>query len=234
MSEMAKQSPPGDLLIGNPVTRIYWSANGQFIILQFKDVVSDQMNQFFTTVFLSLYGSNIEQTNYLRAEAASIVKWTSCPTFTSDGEAISPQTYLDMIKASLRFKDVIILGPPEMIRSQKTESDAYCTIKLRFRDNPNGDILNSLVNKLINIFSCPHRTLAWIHKPAILQCSSCLRWGHHVSACRSIYPFCATCMGPHQTHSHDDFLAKGLVNSAVIPLRCINCTAAKKHANIPS
>ena len=60
---------------------------------------------------------------------------------------------------------------------------------------------------------------------------SCLWWGHYVSACKSTFPFCALCMGPHQTHSHDAFAAKGLVNSAISILHCINCTAVKKVAN---
>ena len=118
-----------------------------------------------------------------------------------------------------------------MIVSSKSRGDAYCTLKLQFKNSPKGDKLNSLVNKPFNFFGQPHRTLPWIHKPAILQCLACLRWGHHVSACKSVYPFCTICTGPHLTHLHDAFLAKGLVNSAITPPRCINCTAAKKHAN---
>ena len=73
--------------------------------------------------------------------------------------------------------------------------------------------------------------LSWVHKLAVIQCSSCLRWGHHVFACKSIYPFSLICAGPHQAHSHDIFLAKGFVNSALKLPRCINCVAAKKLAN---
>ena len=58
-----------------------------------------------------------------------------------------------------------------------------------------------------------------------------MRWGHHVSACRSVYPFCAVCAGPHETHSHEAFVAKGFVNSALKTPRCVNCIAAKKHAD---
>ena len=200
-------------------------------MVHFKDKVDNPVYELFTQVFSSIYGTNVEQDHYLRAEASSIVKWTSCPTFDDMGAEISATQYLEIIKSSPCFKDIDIIGLPEMISSSKSQGDAYCTLKLRFRDSPKGDKLNSLVNKPFTFFGRPHRTLLWIHKPSILQCSACLRWGHHVSACKSVYPFCAICTGPHLTHLHDAFLAKGLVNSAIVTPRCINCTAAKKHAN---
>ena len=107
----------------------------------------------------------------------------------------------------------------------------YCTLKLCIKDNTKGDALNSMVNKSVTFFGWPHHTLAWIHKPAILQCSLCMCWGHHVSACRSVYPFCAVCAGPHQTHSHEVCVAKGFINSALKLLRCVNCITAKKNSD---
>lgn len=47
MSSLAKLPNSGLLLIDNPITKVYWSANGQFIIIQFKDRVSNQLYKFF-------------------------------------------------------------------------------------------------------------------------------------------------------------------------------------------
>ena len=124
--------------------------------------------------------------------------------FDHEGTAILPQQYLLVIEAMPRFKDIEIIGLPELIPAKHPDgAAAYCTLKLCIKDNAKGDARNRVVNKTVSFFGWPHRTLPWMHKPAILQCSSCMRWGHHVSACRSIYPFCAVCAGPHQTHSHE-------------------------------
>ena len=231
MAELPNHSEASALLLDNPVMQVSWSTNGQFIMILFKDKVNKAVYQLFTKVFSAIYGTDVDQGLYLCADSSSIIKWTSCPTFDDAGKEITPAQYLQIIKLSTHFQDVDIIGSPKMIRSSKSLSNAYCTLKLWFRDSPKGNVLNRLVNKPFTFFGWPHRTLAWIHKPAIIQCTSCLWWGHHVSACKSTYPFCTLCTGPHQTHSHDAFAAKGLVNSAITIPQCINCTAAKKFAN---
>ena len=194
-------------------------------------MVSNRLYKFFTGAFSLFYGTNVDQSYYLCTNTSSIIKWTSCPTFDHTGNPILTQQYLDIITASPCFKGIECLGLLEMICSKSAESATYCTLKLRFHDNPKGDALNSLANKPMSFFGWPHRTLPWVHKPSILQCSACLRWGHHVSACKSVFPFCTICSGPHQTHSHKAFLTKGFINSTLTLPRCINCITAKKAAN---
>ena len=239
LSAAARVPLATSLLTSNPITQVFWSANGQFIIVQFKDDVSDDIYSLFTTNFSDFYDTAVDHQHYMREDTSSFVKWTSCPTFDHLGNAISAQQFLDVIKDNPCFKTVDILGLPELIpakhrngaQSAYNGSGAYCMLKLQIKDNAKGDILNSIINKTVSIFGWHHCTLPWVHKPAVLQCSSCMRWGHHVSACHSVYPFCAVCAGPHQTHSHEAFVAKGFVNSALKTPRCVNCIAAKKNAD---
>ena len=118
-----------------------------------------------------------------------------------------------------------------MITPKGSQGAAYCTLKATFKDSAKGDAIHSIVDKTILLQGQLHRTLPWVNKSAVIQCNSCMRWGHHVSACKSLVPYCGLCTGPHQTHSHKAYLAKGLVNSAIVVLCCINCTAVKKNAN---
>ena len=132
MSELSKHARAASLLAYNPVTQVSWSANGQFIMVHFKDKVNDPVYELFTNVFSSIYGTNIDQEHYLQAESSSIVKWTSCPTFNDTGKAISAAQYLEIIKSSSHFKDIDIIGLPKMIISLKSKGDAYCMLKLQF------------------------------------------------------------------------------------------------------
>lgn len=54
LSAAAKLLLAASLLGGNPITRVFWSANGQFIIVQFKDDVSDDIYRLFTDIFMAL------------------------------------------------------------------------------------------------------------------------------------------------------------------------------------
>ena len=166
MNELPKHTGTADLLAHNPVIQVSWSANGQFIMVHFKDKVSEPVYSLFTDVFSSIYGTNVDQDHYLQAKSSSIVKWTSCPMFDDKGDDILATQYLNIIKSSPHFKDIDIIGLPEMIASSKSHGDAYCMLKLRFRDSPKGDNLNRLVNKPFTFFGWPHRTLPWVHKLA--------------------------------------------------------------------
>ena len=112
LSAAAKFLLATSLLTGNPIMRVFWSANGQFIIVQFKDAVSDDLYHLFTSIFSDFYGTAVDHQHYLCEEASSFVKWTSCPTFDHVGNLISAQQYLDLIKVIPRFKAIAILGLP--------------------------------------------------------------------------------------------------------------------------
>ena len=160
LSAASKLPLAASLLDSNPITRVFWSANGQFIIVQFKDDVSDDIYHLFTSIFSDFYGTAVDHQHYMRKEASSFVKWTSCPTFDQLGNAILAQQYLDIIKDMPWFKNVKILGLPELISAKHPDgahhvyngSGTYCTLKLCIKDNTKGNILNSIINKPVILF----------------------------------------------------------------------------------
>ena len=55
LSAAAKVPLAASLLTDNPVTCVFWSANGQFIIVQFKDAVLDELYHLYAGLFQFLW-----------------------------------------------------------------------------------------------------------------------------------------------------------------------------------
>ena len=208
--------------------RMYWSTNGQFIILQFRSPLADEDHKIFEHVFSHFYDQEVSVKDFIRKNVTSSVKWTSVPRFDSGGELISRERLLQQIKDHSRFVKLDFAGLPEWIIGSEQSQDPYGTVKVAFWDTPNGTALASVLGKMLFINGQYCCTLPWIIKQAIHQCSSCLRWGHHVTACQSLSPFCDKCSGPHLSHLHDHHQAQGHINSALPDIWCINCCTAGK------
>ena len=96
----AKVPLTASLLNSNPITWVFWSANGQFIIIQFKDDISDDMYSLFTTILSGFYNTPVNHWHYMCEDTSSYIKWTSCPMFDNLGNALSAQQYPRTILAS--------------------------------------------------------------------------------------------------------------------------------------
>ena len=183
----------------------------------------------FEQVFSHFYDQEVLVKDFIRKNVTSSIKWTSVPRFDSEGELISRERLLQQIKDHSRFAKLDFAGLPEWIVGSERSQDPYGTVKVAFCDTPNGSALAMVLGKLLFINGQYRHTLPWTIKQAIHQCSSCLRWGHHVTACWSLSPFCNKCSGPHLSHLHDHHQTQGQVNSALPNIRCINCCAAGKN-----
>ena len=123
------------------MTRAYWSANGQFVIIQFQDAYSDELLSEYTKLLSSFYNTDVNEEHFLRKEMSSTVKWTSIPIYDPAGNQISPATYLAKIKAAPRFAHIKFISDLEMITPKGTQGAAYCTLKATFKDTPNGAVI---------------------------------------------------------------------------------------------
>ena len=112
----------------------------------------------------------------------SSVKWTSVPRFDDKGKLISHERLLEQIKDHSRFTKLDFVGLPEWIIGSECSQDPYGMVKVTFCDSPNGTTLVTVLGKLLFINGQYRCTLPWTIKQVIHQCSSCLRWGHHVTA----------------------------------------------------
>ena len=182
----------------------------------------------FEKVFLHFYEQDVSVKDFIHKSITSIVKWTSVPHFDINGEPISHQWLLEQVKEHARFSKLNFVAPPEFISSPERTQDLYGTVKVAFCDDSNGSALASVLSKTVFLngqFCC---TLPWTIKEAIHQCSTCLQWGHHITACKSLSPFCNRCSGPHLSHLHNHHVKHRQVNSALPDICCINCSAGGK------
>ena len=209
----------------------YWSTNGQFIILQFRSPLNDSDHNIFEKVFSHFYEQDVSIKDFIRKNITSSVKWTSVPRFDANHEPISRQRLLEQVKDHPRFSKLDFVALPEFIGGPDRSQDLYGTVKVVFRDDSNGSALATVLSKTVFLNGQFHRTLPWTIKPAIPQCVTCLCWGHHITACKSLSPFCDRCSGPHLSHLHDHHVKHREVNSALPDIRCINCSAAGKDDN---
>ena len=208
--------------------RSYWSTNGQFIILQFRSPLADEDHKIFKQVFSHFYDQKFLVKDFIRKNITTSVKWTSVPKFDGGGKLISRERLLQQIKDHSWFTNLDFVGLPEWIVGSECSQDPYGTVKVIFRDMPNGSALAMVLGKSLFINGQYHRMLPWMIKQAIHQCSSCLHWGHHITACRSLSPFCDKCSSPHLLHLHDHHQEHGQVNSTLPKMHCINCCTAGK------
>ena len=159
------------------------------------------------------------------------MKWTSVPRFDANGEPIPHTQLLEQNKDHACFTNLDFGSLPEFVGSPENSQGLYGTVKCIFRNDSNGSALATVLSKSVFLNGLFRHTLPWTIKQAIHQCSTCLRWGHHVTACKSLSPFCGRCSGPHLTHLHNHHAKLGQINSALPDIRCINCCAAGKDDN---
>jgi hypothetical protein len=78
---------------------------------------------------------------------------------------------------------------------------------------------------VINGRNCQIRGAA--PRPGSAQCTRCIKWGHHSTACHAKGLRSPLCAGPHSEASHNTFAFLGKKNPN--KRHCLNCSAAKKN-----
>jgi hypothetical protein len=58
----------------------------------------------------------------------------------------------------------------------------------------------------------------------LLQCTQCLKWGHHYFWCCTLVLQCHLCSGPHTQANHSKCVAPNSVERC----HCLNCASAKR------
>ena len=154
--------------------RTYWSSNGQFIILQFRTPLNDDDHMMFHKVFSHFYDQEVSINDFIRKNITSSVKWTSIPRFNAQHEPVSCETLMEHLKSHPRFGKLHFVALPDFITGMNKSQDLYGTVKAVFRDDANGTALATVLNKTVLLNGQYRRTLPWVIKPAVQQCSNCL------------------------------------------------------------
>jgi hypothetical protein len=84
-----------------------------------------------------------------------------------------------------------------------------------------------LNEKKITIGMCRYDITEHVHS---LQCSRCMKYGHHFSECKATAPNCGVCAKKHQTQSCPHFNSVERPRN-VTERRCVNCDNSPLHCN---
>jgi hypothetical protein len=113
------------------------------------------------------------------------------------------------------------------LRFMRTSPHAdTCVAWIDISDSVLGSNARNFIGKQVVIGNRNCQIRGAAPRPGSAQCTRCMRWGHHSTACRSKGIRCPLCGGPHSAASHE--------NSCVVEKKdpatrhCINCSAAKK------
>jgi hypothetical protein len=101
-----------------------------------------------------------------------------------------------------------------------------CIAWVDIHDTMSGANVAALIGKSIYFggFSC--RIVGAKPHPGSLQCTWCLKWGHHMSKCRSQGVHCPLCGRPHCEANHTSY-----VKVKQDEQHCVNCMSSKRAKN---
>jgi hypothetical protein len=86
-----------------------------------------------------------------------------------------------------------------------------CTVWVDIHNMVNGSFARGLIGQYILITSMNCRIASAKPYTGLLQCTWCLKWGHHYSQCRTLAVWCPLCTGPHTEANHDKCIASASV-----------------------
>ena len=85
-----------------------------------------------------------------------------------------------------------------------------------------------LTEKKITIGMCRYDITEHVH---MLQCSHCMKYGHHSTECKALTPNCGVCAKKHLTQSCPHFNSTERPRH-VLERRCVDCDNSQQHRNV--
>jgi hypothetical protein len=99
-----------------------------------------------------------------------------------------------------------------------------CTVWVDIHDMVSGSFARGLIGQFIPIASMNCCIAGAKPHVGLLQCTRCLKWGHHYSRCHALAVWCPLCTRPHTEANHSRCVAP----TSVERCRCLNCASAKR------
>jgi hypothetical protein len=115
-----------------------------------------------------------------------------------------------------------IKNTPRVMRNSRN-SDT-CTVWVDIHDTISGSFARGLIGQYIPIAGENCRIVGAKPHAGLIQCTRCLKWGHHYSRCRALALRCPLCSGPHTQANH----TKCVAPTSVERRHCLNCASAKR------
>jgi hypothetical protein len=175
-------------------------------------------------IFPSQDGKHIAEN---QATSTSYLKVLDVHAIGNDRKTWSQET-AELFKEGLKLSPAgqglakRIKNSPRIMRNSRN-SDT-CTVWVDIHDTISGSYAKGLIGQYIPIAGINCRIAGAKPHAGLLQCTRCLKWGHHYSRCRTLAVRCPLCTGPHTEANHSNCVAP----TSVERRRCLNCASAKK------
>ena len=195
------------------------------LTLIFDQVIDDTTRTAALNFVLGKFNATPAAAQELKRATHLILKFTAVPTVSHDGcHQISEDIATALLRKHPAWKDIELLDKPRFIFPKRNPDPLVATLQVKVHDTRKATVAKKLLETTVTFVGVARRCQPWSIASTARQCSTCLKWGHSATICRSRKPRCGQCAGTRLSSYHDSHARQCKSSDCThYHIVCVNC-----------